>query len=135
MERMVWNEDLRVGVEEIDSQHQTLIDIRNRLAECCSDDDPAQQERFHHILSELFEYTRSHFIAEEHFMQWQEFPGLDRQRQEHAEFIDAIVEFSKAASNGRDVRVESVNYLSRWLLSHICQSDMEIRYFIEGRHS
>jgi len=134
MEKLIWSEDLRVGVEEIDAQHRQLIDIRNRLAECCSAGASERRESFHHILSELFEYSRAHFLAEEHFMQWQGFPGLEQQRQEHAEFIEAVFAFSKAASEGEDACVQCVNFLTKWLLNHICQSDMEIRYFIEGRH-
>lgn len=134
MGRVEWTEALRIGVSEIDQQHQKLIDIRNRLALSCAADNPTRDDDFHRILSELFEYTRAHFQAEEDFMESIDFPQQASQHQQHGQFIDTIVEFSAAASNGTANQEEGVHFLTHWLLSHICHSDMEIRYFLAGRH-
>lgn len=131
--RVEWTEALRIGVSEIDQQHQKLIDIRNRLALSCAADNPARDDDFHRILSELFEYTRAHFQAEEDFMESIDFPQQASQHEQHAQFIDTIVEFSAAASNGTADQEAGVNFLTHWLLAHICHSDMEIRHFLEGQ--
>jgi len=134
MDSVVWTDTLAIGVQVIDDQHRQLFDIRNRLASCLEPGADENGEHFHRILSELFEYTRSHFTAEEEIMQSAGFPDLTAHRQKHASFIDSLVELSRAAPEERNVRQQGVTFLTKWLLAHICQSDMEIRYFLEGRH-
>lgn len=132
MDRVEWSESLCIGVDGIDHQHQQLIEIRNRLAASC---DAGQEggDEFHLLLSELFEYTRVHFMDEENFMLSVDYPDLAQQLTEHAQFVDAIVDYSKAASRGDDVRESAVNYLTGWLLGHICGSDMQISRYLAAR--
>lgn len=128
MNRVEWAESLNIGVADIDRQHQHLLAIRNRLAESC-DAGAADPDGFHRLLSEMFEYTRTHFSAEEDFMRSIDYPDLAQQQLEHNMFIDAILDFSQDASRGGDAREDCVNFLTEWLLSHIAGSDMQIGLF------
>lgn len=132
MKAIAWNDSLNVGIDEIDSQHQRLFELRNRLAVSCDGED-AGVEVFHRVLSELFEYTRAHFQAEEAFMRSINYPDLAEQQSEHAQFIDAVLDFSQAALRGEDVRLACVDFLTGWLLAHIAGSDMKIGIYYDLR--
>ena len=69
MDIIDWDESFRIGVEQIDRQHKKLFALRNQLFESCCTENSVHAEKFHSILSELFEYTRYHFEAEEELMQ------------------------------------------------------------------
>ena len=133
MDTVIWNADLCIGIGDIDAQHHRLIDIRNRLAACHHPDAVSQHEEYHRILSELFEYTREHFQAEEDYMQSIEYPALADQRKEPAQFIESLRELSQSASQGTDIHQEGVRFLTQWLLSHIRGSDLHIRNFLDSR--
>ncbi|KJU82799.1 hemerythrin-like, metal-binding domain protein, partial [Candidatus Magnetobacterium bavaricum] len=63
---IVWNDNIGLGIREIDDQHKALIDIINNLFDAMS------AKRANEILSgifkELIDYTRYHFSAEEGLM-------------------------------------------------------------------
>lgn len=132
MKPIEWNDSLNIGIEEIDCQHRRLIEIRNRLAVHCADGDEGQ-EHYHQVLSELFEYTRAHFQAEEDFMRSINYPELDVQQAEHNKFVETLLDFSAAAMRGEDGRISCLDFLTRWLLGHIAGSDMKIGIYYDLR--
>ncbi|MCK7492479.1 MAG: hemerythrin domain-containing protein [Comamonadaceae bacterium] len=63
---LVWNEDYRVGLDEVDQQHQGLVDMINRLDAAISDGEPS--DVIVRLLADLKSYTHYHFSTEEHLM-------------------------------------------------------------------
>ena len=132
MDRLDWNESFRIGVERIDEQHRKLFALRNQLLDCCCRENSVHAEDFHRILSELFEYTRYHFEAEEEFMQAIAYPKLDAHHKCHDQFIDNLVNFSLDAANSTKTHREVLDFLTVWLINHVLKSDMDIRRYIES---
>lgn len=133
IDELTWTDALRIGVTEIDSQHRQLIAIRNRLAACGRVEADASLDEFRRILAELFDYASAHFQSEEAYMQSIGFPHLASQQDDHQAFIDMLHEYSQATAQGQDIRQHCLYFLTRWLLSHIGHSDMQIRHFLESR--
>lgn len=67
MKKILWNQELSVGVEEIDSQHKELLRIANGLiqAVCLG----RNEKTINNVLKKLREYTVFHFNSEEKFME------------------------------------------------------------------
>lgn len=131
LDRVVWSDAYGVGVPEMDKQHQKLIGLINRLVDIHATPSAESSERFHEVLSAMFDYTRVHFKYEELYMTRIGYPNLAAHGKEHAAFVDEMAEFCMASISGvRDIaRVHG--YLKGWLLSHILQSDMHYREFVE----
>lgn len=127
MKHMEWSDAYSVGVDVIDEQHRTLFALRNELAECCRAPEAVHSERFHDILAEMFEYSRTHFATEEAFMRSICFPNLERHVEEHAGFIEAVADLSVAIMGNLATPETVLTFLSDWLTAHILKSDHQIR--------
>ena len=135
MDKLSWSDSLLIGIEEIDRHHQELIDIRNKLVDCCKLDNAPHSESFHDILAELFEYSRTHFRAEEALMQSLEYPDIASHKDEHHRFIEHIVDLSIAVANDPGIHYKALDVLTEWLVTHLFQADLRIRDHIECRLS
>ena len=136
MDHIYWNDSFSIGEQEIDNQHNKLFNIRNRLADCCTINNALWSEDFHRILGELFEYARIHFKAEEAYMQLLSYPDFLRHQDQHNQFFNTHVVFlAEFVLSPLDISVveKEINYLTDWLVTHILESDMPVRYYREGR--
>ncbi|MFT3847260.1 MAG: bacteriohemerythrin [Propionivibrio sp.] len=133
MDKLSWSDTLAIGIEEIDRHHRELIGIRNKLVNCCKLDNAPHTEIFHDILADLFEYSRTHFSAEEALMQSIEYPDFDSHRNEHHEFIEQIVDLSIGVARDPWVHTKALDVLTEWLVTHLLQTDLRIRDHIEYR--
>jgi hemerythrin len=135
MDKLSWSYTLAIGIEEIDRYHQELIDIRNKLVDCCKLDDASHSETFHNILADLFAYSREHFSAEEALMQSLEYPDFDAHKNEHHDFIEQIVDLSIGVAKDPRIHNKALDLLTEWLVTHLFQTDLRIRHHIEFRQS
>ena len=69
-----WDEGLRLGVEEIDAQHQALLGHCNELVEAIRQGHGA--EALGKTMAKLRDYTATHFAAEERYMERIGYPEL-----------------------------------------------------------
>ncbi len=81
--------------------------------------------------------SREHLIDHlERFRVGMSYPQLASHVKEHAAFVDKMAAFNMAASASIPDRAAIHDYLKEWLLSHILNSDMLYRHFVEkGRHA
>ena len=135
MDKLSWSDSLAIGIDEIDRHHQELIGIRNKLVDCCKLDNAPHSETFHDILADLFEYSRTHFSAEEALMHSIDYPDLDSHKNEHHAFIEHIVDLSIAVANDPGIHYKALDVLTEWLVTHLFQADLRIRDHIECRLS
>ncbi len=132
-----WSDAFSVGVAELDEQHKKLIALINRLAAYArlgsaapaataaahtSQREPAGA--VHELLSELFDYTRRHFKAEEEHMQSIGYARLPAHVAEHAVFLEKIAGFTIASASGVVEAVKMHRYLLEWFTEHILAADM-----------
>jgi hemerythrin len=126
-----WSGALSVGIDEIDAQHRTLIDLVNEL-------NNAIEERHGNaavgdVLLRLEEYTRIHFAVEEGLMRVLGYPDLAAHKREHARLTEQLAELRGRFDAGRTaLGFELMHFLKRWLTSHIMESDQDYaRHFAE----
>jgi hemerythrin-like metal-binding protein len=131
---VVWSEAYSVGVAEMDNQHKKLVEMINRLADSRAVRGDELAVAFHALLSDMFDYTQSHFKAEEDYLRSIGYPQLAAQQREHEAFVEKMAAFSVAAAEGSSDRAGMHRYLKDWLLSHIVTADMQYRRFVEERN-
>lgn len=120
-----WNENFNTNLEEVDQQHQVLVKLLNQLASHVAFKSEALTLK--EIFSELMDYTVYHFQHEEAI--WSEYLSGDpievAHRKMHKSFIDMVVDKSKKISSAdQDAIIEELlSYLTRWLATHILETD------------
>jgi hemerythrin len=124
-----WSPSLSVRIDEMDKQHQTLLEIMNRLHESISAGN--WKESSTTIIGEMVDYTRRHFSAEEQLMEKFRFPQLSGHKTEHAKFTEEVLTFQRRLQSGQTVSAyEILSFLRQWLLTHIQESDTKYGKFI-----
>ena len=83
MPAIEWNNDLSVGVDLIDSDHKTLIDLINLVADSIEAGQSAKT--IGDVVQLLYEYTEFHFIREEVLMEACGYSDLDNHRNTNGE--------------------------------------------------
>jgi hemerythrin len=132
-----WDDALySVGDETIDTQHQGLLVVLNRLYALVNDDSGATNTAAAaEVMHALTQYIIEHFSYEENRMQESAYPieKIERHRAEH-DFLIAKVQGFERRLDDSDPTVlsEMLPYLyGDWLIQHICVSDMDYRPFIQ----
>jgi hemerythrin-like metal-binding protein len=119
----------RLDVSEIDTQHETLIELINQLHGAmleCSDRRVVEQ-----LVTALVEHTQSHFHYEEGLMQAHRFPGYARHKQEHDRLLEHIEALAERCRAGDLLLSFAVMVdLKGWALVHIEKFDLALGHFL-----
>jgi hemerythrin len=130
MDLFKWKNSFNVGIEEIDLQHRSFLELLNNcyLKVSCSDRSRIDPE----IIAKLREYATRHFRYEEEFMRFRSYPDMQRQQQQHILFEHMILELEAEHASGKDGSIERVfAFLRDWFLKHILEEDKKIATFIK----
>ena len=128
-----WSPNLSVGVEELDSDHQGLIDVLNQLdAEVGRS---AGHDSIARILDELISHTEAHFRREEEIMARERYPDAEHHAMVHQALIEEIQEFRKDFDEGMEIGPEITEFIKGWLVGHIMESDKHLGGYLLGRRS
>lgn len=95
------------------------------------DGSKASIESFHVILNDLAFYASKHFETEEQVLMQIGYPKLSAQKDQHDGYSETLVEFLIAAIGGTIDKLSLQNYLEKWWISHILESDMEYKELLE----
>lgn len=117
-----WNDDLSVGLEEIDAQHKVLVDIINRVYEALIT--RASREAAGNLLEELVQYTAIHFAVEESLFRITNYPDYEAHRRLHERLRGQVQEI-KARFDREEIQLDLklMAFLKRWLEDHIKGED------------
>jgi hemerythrin-like metal-binding protein/PAS domain S-box-containing protein len=133
LEKIEWREAFSVGVPAMDAQHKKLVNMINQLADCHADRGIGASEYFQEILSAMFDYTQVHFSAEEAYLKKIGYPQLTAHEKEHRAFLEKATALAVVSVDGVQDSAGLHDYLKTWLLEHILKSDMQYRFFVEGK--
>lgn len=117
-----WNETYSVKVKEIDGQHKKLVDIINELHDKMKEGKGKQV--LEKLLNELLDYTVLHFAFEEKLLNTNNYPDYKNHVKLHSDLIDEVKAFRKKHDSGNAMlSLELMDFLKRWLVEHILNSD------------
>ncbi len=133
MTNIEWDNNLSVGIELIDDQHKMLIQKLNDLSSAM--EKTMGETETVKALDFMIDYTDFHFSAEEKLMDERDYPGLELQLKQHAEFkamLQQLVEDFEEEGPTKEL-VSSVNvFLMNWLIKHIQGSDLKLGEFLNS---
>jgi hemerythrin len=85
------------------------------------------------LLSDLINYTLTHFRTEERYMQQTGYPLYAEHRNEHQQLTEQVVELNRRFDAGQTtITAETMDFLKDWLQNHILGTDKRYgRFFVE----
>lgn len=129
-----WNDELNLGLEEIDNQHRALFGKLETLLDACISGRAA--EEVIGMLAFLDDYVVVHFRTEEELQERFGYPGLPFHRQQHEQFrqrLALLKEEMTKEGKGSDVALQVNEMLVDWLRNHILTVDKEATLFLSDR--
>ncbi|MGM0471238.1 MAG: bacteriohemerythrin [Bacillota bacterium] len=136
---MIWREELKIGVDEIDNQHQELFNRLNEFLKVVRNKDESQstkKEKVRDTLAFLEEYVAVHFSAEEKIQLKNNYPNFEEHHQIHEEFKEEIADFRQKFSGGNydeELLMEFSGHLLTWLINHVANEDQKIADYINNQ--
>lgn len=115
-----WDESLSLGQAWLDDDHKALVRLINAVA--------VARESFPTVFAALMDFACRHFQREEDHLAAMGFPGLDRHRGLHRDFMAELAVMQCAWRDG-DVNGDVADVLWRWLRLHIETEDRRFADF------
>ncbi len=128
-----WQEDLVLGIQEIDEQHQEMFRRFAAFSDACQEEQG--REQLMELLSFMQLYAQNHFASEERLMAEYAYPGVDEQKLHHAQFKRDLEEFAEKVSAGgptQELALSVKGKLIRWLIQHIRELDRQMVEFVKA---
>lgn len=123
---MPWNDDYRVGVELIDSQHRALfrqVDELRRVHQ-----EALGRRRFKDQLANFTSFVGEHFRCEEAWMKEHDVDGWQEHEAEHRFLMDQVTRaLATFEERGPGANHEVIEYLESWLVDHVMGPDQGLR--------
>lgn len=125
-----WSDAYKVGVQEVDEQHQVLVSLLNQLHEAVRGQTEATATRV--LLDRLIEYTRTHFLLEESLMRLTHYPAFEKHKQQHEDLIRQVADLQWRLDRGNAaIGIELLVFLRDWLIQHISETDRRFGAFFQ----
>ncbi|QWR76080.1 bacteriohemerythrin [Candidatus Magnetomonas plexicatena] len=132
MSLITWNDNLSVGVKELDDQHKKLIALINELFDAVTA--RKGKDALGPVLSELVEYTKYHFGNEERLFATHGYVNAAAHKQEHDDLTQKVISFDAQFKAGRAmVDLLLMNFLKDWLTKHIVGTDKKYSAFLNEK--
>ena len=129
MEKIVWDDKFKIGVEAVDKAHAKLFRITNKLFEI-SQDASVNQAAYGEGIKYLEAYTMTHFSEEEAYMRSIRYSGYAEHKRLHDNFRNKTLVSLKRdleLSNYSSSAIQRfVGIMGNWLTEHIMLEDQAI---------
>ncbi|MGF7173450.1 bacteriohemerythrin [Azospirillum doebereinerae] len=126
---LVWSDDLVLGIEEIDTQHQEWIALVQAYERAVRDGGSAEEVR--RALAAAVAYTESHFADEQRVMGEAGYPFLDDHIEQHQLAWERVHAFDGKGGE-EDLRENLADFLPQWLMLHINTADRQFARWLRG---
>jgi len=125
-----WRDEYRVGIAQIDAEHQYLFKLVNEFHDEQARGGKSQEVL--QVLNRLVAYAEEHFQHEEALMRSIGYPRLARQQDLHEKLFSSIFALNEKLSRSSvKVDAETLRFLKDWLVEHIVKEDTDIGDFMK----
>ena len=127
---LIWTEAMHVGVAMIDSDHQRLVKLLNKVSTRTIGDEDVNR-----VITDLIDYTVYHFKREEILMQVCGYRDYDNHKAIHEALLAKIFKLAESWKNDPNLKTldELRLFIRNWLYDHILNVDTTITPYTHGR--
>ena len=124
-----WEESYSIGIESIDTQHEKLFDLVNKLFDL--EDNKNIKEEMRDILYAFRDYTIVHFKDEEEYMQSIGYPQYEEHRLMHEYIVDSLSQIINTPASLSIIKTKMRVVAKRILVDHIVDEDKKIAEYVQ----
>lgn len=122
-----WNDDLTLGIQEIDQQHEQLISLANQILDGFKHE--KSKKEIKDALRNFIDFTSYHFGTEEEYFAQSNYTKSKEHILEHKAFIKKLKAFQTEYSSNKKTKGGDIStYILSWISNHI---NIEDRLYIE----
>ncbi|KJY81988.1 chemotaxis protein [Vibrio galatheae] len=118
---MEWNDQLDIGLDEINRQHRALLHLINELYHLLKHNYGLSSIK--RVVQGLIDYTANHFSYEETLFQQIEYTQTKQHMDSHHHLVQQVLAFQRRVEQGEDIGDELMGFLKNWLSNHIMKED------------
>ncbi len=125
MPGLTWNDSLKLWIEVIDAEHETLLAMLNHTTE--PDGALVTARDGTELIDRLLLFVTDHFRHEEEVMVKINYPDFESHRRAHIKLREQARFFKTVLIEEGDpalARIELAGFLSDWLANHLVQVDL-----------
>jgi hemerythrin-like metal-binding protein len=129
MSLLEWRDEFRIGIDEVDHEHEQLIGLINALHASLGDE--RSVDRIEAFLGEIFARISAHFALEEKDMRARSCPEHPAHKADHERLLDDLRDIMD------DVQEEGVlddarfsQRLGAWFVDHFRSHDVRLHRFL-----
>ena len=127
-----WDDSMGVGMYMIDEQHKELVALINAIADAV--ERGAGRDEVSRFIRRFFDYTMTHFRAEEALMDHETYPHYFQQVREHLECSQKAIEFHRRFMQEPDFEaLELLEYIVTWFRRHTTGVDQTLVKYLDLR--
>ena len=129
MKDLIWDNTRSVQIQEIDADHQKLVDLFNMPNHSVEEGDSPDYVKA--VLEELISCTVWHFKHEERLMVKHHYSGFEAHQKEHNALIESAWALQqKFQQENQTVSSDDIRFLENWLTGHILGTDMDLGAYL-----
>ena len=129
METLRWSDDLKIGIECLDTEHREIEQAINELQ--IAVDDQGHQSLIGPLLRKVAELTRTHFSDEESMMQSSRYPGMALHLIKHQHLLAQLESLmARFSRGGFQLNEYSIKFLHDWVETHIQKEDLQFALWV-----
>ena len=129
-----WDDELSVGVNELDEQHKMFIDMMNALADSMKAGETKIMLGV--LIDKLVDYMADHCRTEEMLMLKSKYPEYALHIEEHAGIMARVLGFrEKLYKDSTGLSVELLSFLTALFEKHTKNSDKKFGEFLKRNMS
>jgi hemerythrin len=130
---LLWTENLRVGVDELDRDNKRLVAQANALHGAIQAGE--SKKLLKGVLDELEDYAWRHCSSEEAAFQESGYPDAAAHTAEHEELREMVGSMKQQRDRGLDfhLSIDVMNLIYFWITNHIYRADRKYAEYIRMR--
>ncbi len=117
-----WSDEFIVGVDRMDDQHKTLVELLNNIQNLLEKGEKARAKEI--FTQEIAQYLENHLRDEEEFMKSIGYPEFETHKKAHDQFRSLMAKSLEKIKAGDEEEFRTAVAMTMgWLLSHIKKCD------------
>ena len=131
IKKIQWQTKYKIGIKEVDLQHEYFALLINRLDSEMTLTNSIQYK--HRLMEELSLYASFHFISEENMMIKANFPDYKGHARLHRKLLSRLNDQINYFRSGKTTKESIINFLVSWFFEHTLEQDKAFSLFLNEK--